>query len=82
MSDEHQKFAIYIDDLVDRADDFVRTAKGCAGLSRKKGEWNRQDALKQALIGLYDENTISAIMVLLKPKPIEYYYSRKFNDEF
>lgn len=81
MSNVHQDFANWIENLVERSDNFVETAKGCAGLSKAKGVWDRNNSMLSSL-KIYDKKTIEAIMVLLKQDNIPSYYSRDYEKEY
>jgi len=78
----YEKLAFWVSDTVARTDNFVNTAKGCAGLTRSEGHWTRENALASSLSGMYDEKTIHAVLVLLQPTLTREYTSRRYGNEF
>lgn len=69
----HQKLAKWIDETVTRNDDLVKKAQGNHCLTREGG-WDRQFSLSELFSSQYEEKTVEAILLLLKPdvqrKPI------------
>ena len=63
----HEKLANWVDEIVIRSDSLVSIAKGNHCLTRADGDWSRSVALKELFTSLYEEKTVSAIMLLLEP---------------